>query len=91
MKNSNKATYPQYTPSQIHKLLCQELLSEEYKQGVYQEDVTKQAFLCPYFVPLQGELGSDWGVIMNPQSPKFGQVVFEHDSCVCPHHVRTAQ
>jgi len=28
----------------------------------------------------------DWGVIVNPMSPKFGQVVFEHDSCACWNH-----
>jgi len=75
-----------YTPEQIHELLCKKLLSKEYKQGVYHEDTRKQACFCPYYVPLQGALGYDWGVIVNPTSPKFGQLVFEHDGCGCSNH-----
>jgi hypothetical protein len=58
-------------------LLCQKLLSKEYRDGVYAKDV-----------PLRGmALGLDWGVIVNPESPKFGQLVFEHDGCGCSNHV----
>jgi hypothetical protein len=74
------------TPGQIHELLCKKLLSKEYKQGVYHEDTRKQACFCPYYVPLKGTLGFDWGVIVNSTSPKFGQLVFEHDGCACPTH-----
>ena len=83
----NKLSYPQYTPDQIHELLCKKLLSKEYHDGAYTEDVSKQACFCPYYVPLEGPaLGMDWGVIVNPQSPKFGQLVFEHDGCGCTNH-----
>ncbi|SRR6266571_4995003 len=82
-----KKSFQKYAPHQIHELLCQKLLSEEYIKGAYQGDnVWKQACFCPYYVPLKGELGSDWGVIVNPTSPKFGQLVFEHDGCGCTNH-----
>jgi hypothetical protein len=72
-----KPSYPHYTPTQIHTLLTDKLLSEDYKAN----GVTQPGFLCPYYVPLTGALSTDWGVIVNPQSPKFGQLVFEHDGC----------
>lgn len=43
-----------------------------------------QALMCPYYVKLQGVLGSDWGVIVNPKSVEFGNLVFEHWQCGCP-------
>lgn len=43
-----------------------------------------QALFCPYYVPLEGRLGADWGVIVNPQSSRFGRLTFEHDDCGCP-------
>lgn len=43
-----------------------------------------QAIHCPYYVPLEGRLGADWGVIVNPESFQFGRLVFEHDDCGCP-------
>lgn len=47
-------------------------------------NVKKQAYRCPYFITLDGVLGSDWGVIINPKSKKFSKLVFEHDWCGCP-------
>ena len=48
------------------------------------EDAAPQALFCPYYVALRGPLGADWGVVVNPESTKFGQLVFEHDRCGCP-------
>lgn len=42
-----------------------------------------QAMHCPYYVNLEGVLGMDWGIIVNPESDKFGELVFEHDDCGC--------
>lgn len=36
---------------------------------------------CKFFVPLQGELGSDWGVCINRHSPRKGLLTFEHQGC----------
>jgi hypothetical protein len=75
-------SYPKYTTDQIHKLLSEQFFSNEYKGNA----VKQPAFLCPYNIPLRGTLGLDWGIIVNPASPKFGQLVFEHDSCSCSNH-----
>lgn len=47
-------------------------------------ETERQAEFCPYWVKLSGQLGYDWGVQVNPESGKFGEVVFEHDDCGCP-------
>lgn len=52
------------------------------------DHVEMQALSCPYYVPLEGEWGSDWGAIMHPRSDKFGQLVFEHEWCGCTYHPR---
>jgi hypothetical protein len=68
----------------VHKLLSEKLLSQAYKNGII--GYRQQALLCPFYVRLRGSLGHDWGVITNPASRQFGQVVFEHDGCGCPDH-----
>jgi len=76
-----------YTHNQIHKKLCELLISREYSANVFDENrVGYQALFCPYYVELSGILGSDWGVIVNPNSNKFGKLVFEHDWCGCFDH-----
>ena len=47
-------------------------------------DIGAQALSCPYYVPLEGTLGGDWGVIVNPASTRFTLLTFEHDDCGCP-------
>ena len=36
---------------------------------------------CRYFVKLAGELGNDWGVCSNSESPRGGLLTFEHQGC----------
>ncbi len=36
---------------------------------------------CRYFIPLQGKLGADWGICMNPKSPRAGLLTWEHQGC----------
>lgn len=36
---------------------------------------------CPFFVPLRGKVGSDWGVCTNPASHRCGLLTFEHQGC----------
>lgn len=48
--------------------------------------IDMQALHCPFYVPLDGEWGADWGCILHPQSEKFGQLVFEHEWCGCHYH-----
>jgi hypothetical protein len=36
---------------------------------------------CKFFVRLNEELASDWGVCVNHQSPRKGLLTFEHQGC----------
>lgn len=36
---------------------------------------------CRHFVKLSGEIGNDWGVCANPESPRAGLLTFEHQGC----------
>ncbi|WP_310369208.1 DUF3027 domain-containing protein [Catenuloplanes atrovinosus] len=51
--------------------------SADYRDEWYDE----QCGLCKFWFPLAGELGSDYGVCANAQSPFDGRVRFEHDGC----------
>lgn len=35
---------------------------------------------CKWYIPLEGELGSDWGVCGNKKSPRKGLLTFEHQA-----------
>ena len=73
-------TWTRHNHHDMHKRLCAVALSERYEQG----QCGAQAIFCPYYVPLEGRLGADWGVIVNPESSRFGLLTFEHDDCGCP-------
>jgi hypothetical protein len=36
---------------------------------------------CRHFLPLEGELGKDWGICANSKSPRAGLLTFEHQGC----------
>lgn len=36
---------------------------------------------CKHYAKLEGELGEDWGVCINPESPRAGLLTFEHQGC----------
>ena len=36
---------------------------------------------CIFFLKLPGQLGNDWGVCWNPESPRSGLLTFEHQGC----------
>jgi len=36
---------------------------------------------CRWYYTLAGQLGQDWGVCANPQSPRAGLLTFEHQGC----------
>jgi hypothetical protein len=35
---------------------------------------------CRYFLPLEGELGADWGVCSKQSAPRAGLLTFEHQT-----------
>ena len=86
--SKKKPAYQRYTTSHVHWLLIKQRqpLVSTLDAQVWDEDqyVEAQALFCPYYNTVEGRLGFDWGVIFNPESLKFGQVVFEHEWCGCP-------
>ena len=36
---------------------------------------------CRHFIKLTGEVGNDWGVCSNAESPRAGLLTFEHQGC----------
>ena len=36
---------------------------------------------CRHFIKLAGDVGNDWGVCSNPESPRAGLLTFEHQGC----------
>lgn len=85
--------WKQYSSSEIHKKLFARSKSKrwddvEAKRSVEVIQIGSQAIFCPYYVPLEGKLGYDWGVIVNPESTRFGLLTFEHDDCGCPKNPR---
>jgi hypothetical protein len=78
---------PKFTSSFIHWQLIAATEKRDHKlDAPFSDDgyVASQALFCPYYATLEGALGSDWGVILNPESVKFGEIVFEHAWCGCP-------
>ena len=71
----------QFTYNEMFELLKDGALKEEYLATGW---LAPQALHCPYYVPLAGHLGADWGVIVNPESRRFRMLTFEHDDCGCP-------
>ncbi len=69
---------------ELHGLLLDRRLSPRYRSA---EWIAGQALFCPYYVPLEGRLGADWGVIVNPDSDRFALLTLEHDDCGCPGRV----
>jgi hypothetical protein len=69
-----------------HEFLLENFLSDFYKKS--KEFIPGQACNCEYYFPLCGKLGQDWGVVLNPQSERFGMLTFEHDWCGCPNHFK---
>ena len=49
----------------------------EYRENWYDE----QCGGCTFWIPLSGELGTDYGVCADVKSPFDGTVRFEHDGC----------
>lgn len=75
-----------YTYSEIHWKLIELGETRRRIDEAVSDDgyVAAQALFCPYYNTVEGDLGGDWGVILNPESQKFGQLVFEHEWCGCP-------
>jgi hypothetical protein len=84
-KARTRSPWPRLDGGMVHKLLVARCVSPGYviEHRSTEGFVEPQALDCPYYVPLEGSLGSDWGVIVNPLSTRFGLLTFEHDYCGC--------
>lgn len=67
-----------------HKHLCKiAQWPDWWDEGGCAADIygTDCSWGCIFFHPLEGRLGSDWGVCHNPESPRCGLLTFEHMGC----------
>ena len=84
---ARKEEFNKYTSGEMHQILCNKFykgdLGDWWDLLPEGDRWQPDAMSCPYYANLEGTLGSDWGVILNPASEKFGQLVFEHDWCGC--------
>jgi hypothetical protein len=66
-------------------LVCQKLPSDFKPYGKRDRARTEPCADCScgcvHFLPLNGEVGMDWGVCANPKSPRAGLLTFEHQGC----------
>jgi hypothetical protein len=75
-RRKNHGDYPTTTHQQCWNV-CRD--KEEYESGVaYYSDCSAD---CYWFHKLEGERGYDWGVCINPASPRAGLLTFEHMGC----------
>jgi hypothetical protein len=76
-----------WTMSELHKHLwtiVQQLPSDFEPSGSRDRDEDwgpDCSCGCKYFLPLEGQLGMDWGVCANPASPRASLLTFEHQGC----------
>ncbi len=75
---------------ELHEILwslCRRLPSDFAPYGERDRDTADPCADCScgcrHYVPLSGELGADWGVCANANSPRAGLLTFEHQGC--PH------
>ena len=61
--------------------VCRE--QDPYRAGTDTDGHTKPdcSSGCRHFIPLEGEVGKDWGVCSEPRSPRAGLLTFEHMGC----------
>ncbi|GAA2211406.1 hypothetical protein GCM10009850_068650 [Nonomuraea monospora] len=67
--------------SAIHKRWIAERNRRTEDPGYREEWYYEQCGSCRFWLPLSGELGSDYGACANQASPFDGRVRFEHDGC----------
>lgn len=69
---------------QLHDLLYAQVicLTTDFKPYGLRERVGSDCSCeCKHFAALEGTMGNDWGVCLNPKSPRFALLTFEHQGC----------
>lgn len=68
----------------MHELLhtvCRHLPSDYEPYGKRLRNGPDCSCGCKHHVKLPGKFGEDWGVCINPRSPRSGLLTFEHQGC----------
>lgn len=63
----------------IRKMTC--LKSDYEPYGKREREGGDCSCGCVHYSVLEGKLGADWGVCINPESPRFALLTFEHQGC----------
>lgn len=68
----------------LHDLLhtvCRRLPTDLEPYGKRERDAADCSCGCRHFLALPESLKYDWGVCINPRSPRSGLLTFEHQGC----------
>ncbi len=68
----------------LHNLLytvCRRLPTDFEPYGKRERNAADYSCGCRHFLELPEPLGYDWGVCINPRSPRSGLLTFEHQGC----------
>lgn len=68
----------------LHDLLhtvCRHLPTDFEPYGKRERNAADCSCGCRHFLDLPESLGYDWGVCINPRSPRSGLLTFEHQGC----------
>jgi len=68
----------------LHDLLrtvCRHLPTDFEPYGKRERNAPDCSCGCRHFLKLPDKLGYDWGVCINPRSPRSGLLTFEHQGC----------
>lgn len=61
--------------------VCRHLPTDFEPYGRRERNAADCSCGCRRFLKLPGGLGYDWGVCINPRSPRSGLLTFEHQGC----------
>jgi hypothetical protein len=61
--------------------VCRKLPTDFQPYGDRERDEPDCSAGCRWFHALEGQVGFDWGVCANPESPRAGLLTFEHQGC----------
>lgn len=72
----------QYSSNELLWSVCIKLSSDFIPFGTrLREWGSDCSCMCKHFKPIEGKEGLDWGVCLNPNSPRKGLLTFEHMGC----------
>jgi hypothetical protein len=85
---SDESQIPPFVLNQVgdtqHDLLhtvCRHLPTDYEPYGKRERNAADCSCGCKHFLTFAPPLGFDWGVCINPRSPRSGLLTFEHQGC----------